>query len=192
MNDANKLKWFNYPMLYDRIYSELKNGDTFVEIGALYGASTIYMANLIRNGNKLIKYFTVDLWEKFDNTEDYLNENVFTDKESIFEEFLNNINSEGLTDYVIPIKRDSTEASEMFKDNSINAIMFDGCHQYYKLNQDIKAWLPKMVPGAIMAGDDYGHPCFPGIKIAVDENFSYYELISTETPENFMLWYKQL
>ena len=70
--------------------------------------------------------------------------------------------------WVVPIWRESIGASTQFDDASIDAIYIDGDHRYEAVKNDIKAWLPKVKPGGIVAGHDYG---WDGVKKAVDEIF---------------------
>jgi predicted O-methyltransferase YrrM len=61
----------------------------------------------------------------------------------------------------------------MFADESIDFVYIDASHEYDDLVADIKAWLPKLNKGGIMAGDDYGVGVHPDVKRAVDELFPF-------------------
>jgi Methyltransferase domain len=52
-------------------------------------------------------------------------------------------------------------------------IFIDANHEYTQVKQDILSWLPKVRPGALLAGHDYDAqiPMFSGVKRAVDEVF---------------------
>ena len=54
----------------------------------------------------------------------------------------------------------------------------DGDHSYEGCKADIEAWLPKLREGGVMAGHDYEHPQFPGVKKSVDEIFDEVEVFS--------------
>ena len=62
----------------------------------------------------------------------------------------------------------SAEASKKFDDASIDLIFIDGDHSYEGCHGDIEAWWPKIRPGGIMMGHDYG-PEWPGVLKAVDD-----------------------
>lgn len=64
---------------------------------------------------------------------------------------------------------DSVESatSGVVPDN-LDYVFVDADHSYDGCKGDIEAWWPKLRPGAIMAGHDYGS-AFPGVIVAVDE-----------------------
>lgn len=141
----------------------------FVEVGSWLGRSAAVMAELIRkNGlEKKIEFVCVDPW--IDGGPDLRDTVYFKELKgaSVYETFLKNVKP--WADIVIPLRQFSVEASAAFADQSIDYIMLDGDHNYEGIHADIEAWLPKMKPGSIMAGDDYW---WPGVTRAVDEFFS--------------------
>ena len=66
-------------------------------------------------------------------------------------------------------RRDSVQAAENFDDSSLDFVFVDAEHSYDSAAADINAWWPKLKPGGILFGHDYGHPRFPGVKRAFDE-----------------------
>ncbi|CAJ1448920.1 unnamed protein product [Effrenium voratum] len=55
----------------------------------------------------------------------------------------------------------SEEAARSIPDGSIDAIFVDGCHLYECVDSDLRTWLPKLGPGALVAGHDFS-PQWPG------------------------------
>lgn len=53
---------------------------------------------------------------------------------------------------------DSSLAVNLFADRSIDMVFIDACHETDAVLRDIDSWVPKLAPGAIVAGDDYGWP----------------------------------
>ena len=53
-------------------------------------------------------------------------------------------------------------------DGSLDFVYLDGDHSEAAVAGDIRLWRPLVKPGGILAGHDYGHPDFPGVKQAVD------------------------
>lgn len=53
------------------------------------------------------------------------------------------------------IREFSTDVAKRFADNSLDFVYIDGDHSYKAVTEDIKAWLPKLKLGGILAGDDY-------------------------------------
>jgi len=50
----------------------------------------------------------------------------------------------------------SFDAAKDFEDNSLDWIYVDALHTYDALMIDLDAWYPKLRPGGLMTGDDYG------------------------------------
>ena len=53
-------------------------------------------------------------------------------------------------------------------DNSLGLVYLDAAHDYQNVKNDLRAWLPKLVDGGIMAGHDYLNRAY-GVEKAVDE-----------------------
>jgi cephalosporin hydroxylase len=140
--------WFTYPVLYKNMVAQFPSGSRFVEIGSWKGKSAAYMAVEIINSGKDIKFDCVDIWTDVDEP------HVQITGDDLFQTFLNNI--EPVKQLINPIRSDSRKAAELFEDNSIDFIFFDGDHSYDGLKADLEAWLPKMKPNdSIFAGHDY-------------------------------------
>ena len=59
-------------------------------------------------------------------------------------------------DNIIKIKSKSLDASDMFKDDYLDAVYIDADHAEEFFREDMKAWMPKVKPGGIISGHDYG------------------------------------
>jgi predicted O-methyltransferase YrrM len=53
--------------------------------------------------------------------------------------------------------------------NPVGLLFVDGDHSYDGARGDIEVWSRHLAPGAVIAVDDYGHPDWPGVKMAVDD-----------------------
>lgn len=53
------------------------------------------------------------------------------------------------------IHEDSATISKEFTDSKLDMVYIDGGHTYIQVSEDIKAWLPKIKKGGIMAGHDW-------------------------------------
>jgi hypothetical protein len=71
-------------------------------------------------------------------------------------------------DKVKVLKGLSVEMSKLVPDESLGLVYLDACHTYECVTADLEAWLPKIVPGGIMAGHDYLMPEY-GVKEAVND-----------------------
>jgi SAM-dependent methyltransferase len=127
--------WFTYPKLYSDIVNKFSSGSKFVEVGCWKGKSAAYMATEIMNSGKNLHLFCVDKWEEH------------------WELFLNN--TESFQKVLSPIRLSSTEAPELFEDNSLDFVFIDASHEYEDVKADILAWYPKVKIGGILAGHDY-------------------------------------
>ena len=67
------------------------------------------------------------------------------------------------------VRSTSWEAAPFFPAHYFDFVFIDAIHLYNEVKYDIKIWTPKIKPGGILAGDDYGKDIFPGVTKAVDE-----------------------
>lgn len=58
----------------------------------------------------------------------------------------------------------SAEASREIEDASLDWVFIDAEHTFEHVLDDLERWLPKVKPGGLVSGHDYGHP---GVKLAV-------------------------
>ena len=152
--------------LFADIVRNAKNDSHFVEIGAWMGRSTSFMAIEIKNSKKNIKFDTIDTFKGSPSEQIHLN----IAKEyggNVYNKFIENMTKYNLLNAVNPIIGDSVEVSNKYEDGSLDFIFIDGDHLYESVKQDIMAWLPKLKPDGIMAGDDYN--VFDGVTNAVNE-----------------------
>jgi len=50
----------------------------------------------------------------------------------------------------------STDGAKKFESDSMDWVYLDALHTYDALKSDLHAWYPKLRPGGLMSGDDYG------------------------------------
>lgn len=72
--------------------------------------------------------------------------------------------------FVEAIWMPSLEAAATFGDDSVDLVYLDADHRYEAVRADIAAWWPKVKPGGLLMGHDYG-PGSPGVMRAVEERF---------------------
>jgi predicted O-methyltransferase YrrM len=61
----------------------------------------------------------------------------------------------------------------------IDWLYVDAAHDYDSVRADLVAWVPKVRPGGMILGDDYGHRLFPGVQQAWDEEEDKFGLTLT-------------
>lgn len=70
-------------------------------------------------------------------------------------------------DRVRIVLQTSPQASWFHVDESLDFVYLDGNHAESAVAQDIAAWWPKLRPGGVLAGHDWGHEWRPAIQAAV-------------------------
>lgn len=167
--------WMAFQKLYDHYVDHVaRDGDTVVEIGCLFGRSVGYLAERAIDRGLKIRIFAVDRW--VDDTERYLPEGhpfreTLAKYPSPFDAFRGLVREHlrpAAAETIHPVCRPSAEAAAGFEDASLALVMVDGDHAEGPCAADIRAWAPKVRPGGILAGDDYGpEPGFSGVVRAV-------------------------
>jgi hypothetical protein len=128
---------------------------SIVEIGSFKGRTTTSLALASKQGKKQ-KVYAIDPLEDL----------------GIRKQFLENIKTAGIADYIIPIFKKSAEAGADCP-APIRLLFIDGCHEYAAVKEDILTWKEKLIDGGIIAMHDYvaeNPPDFiSGVKKAVEE-----------------------
>jgi len=164
MNDA---EWIFKDLFGDK-YDLPLGGEHFVEIGTLLGQSSIRMAELIRQWNKIhpdkkqIRFDSIDtlyfIIHSIKNGEhppkflDYINLYETGDIMDILYIQLKKLGLFGLVNYICS---DSKYAHNIYRENSLDFVWVDGGHTAEDVEQDVKNFWPKIRPGGLIAGDDY-------------------------------------
>ena len=160
--------WFTYPNLYSRIVRESPNESKFVEVGAWKGRSACFLAVEIINSGKQISFDVVDTWQ---GSEEHIGYDILNE-DGLFKEFIRNI--EPVKQIINPIRMTSLEASSLYEDESLDFVFLDASHKYEDLQNDLKAWLPKIKKNGVLAGHDY--ESWPEVTRAVNDFFSSHDL----------------
>jgi hypothetical protein len=159
--------WFGYKDLYDDFIKWTPEGGKIVEVGVWKGKSISYLAVEAINANKNLKIYGVDHWE---GSVEHVNDD-YVKNGTLFGLFLKNIEpiTSEYPNVLELIKKPSLDAVNDFEDKSLDVVFIDAAHDHESLTKDIKAWLPKLKTGGILAGHDYG--IFGNVKEAVDDYF---------------------
>jgi predicted O-methyltransferase YrrM len=140
--------------LYD-FCCECKNilGDeklNIVEIGSYCGSGTMILSDIFKNS----QIMCVDKWEKYVescSTYDIDRQGLeLKEAEEIFDQRISKYPN------IIKNKMWSSEFVTTIEDESIDLVYIDGNHDYSFVKKDITYWFPKIKPGAIIGGHDYG------------------------------------
>lgn len=155
--------WFDFEDIYLRQIeaAPAHARSVFVEIGALFGKSTYFMADCILKSGKPIDFFVVDTWEG-SPLEPMYHEAVQAYGGSLFGAFATNV--QAVATAIKPLRMDSLVAAQWFPDQSIDFVFHDGCHESQYLRQELGQWLSKLRLGGTCAGHDW---TWPGLAEAV-------------------------
>jgi predicted O-methyltransferase YrrM len=160
--------FFDYAEFYDFISEQPYT--IFVEVGCWLGHSVSYLAQTMRNKPN-VKIYAIDL---FDDSYDLKKYDYL---EGIrYKLFQKKLIEAKVNDIVIPIKSVSWDGAANFSDESVDFVFIDADHSYESVKKDIEAWLPKIRKNGIISGHDYGNGNPSGVKQAVDEKFTNFEL----------------
>jgi len=176
--------------LYASIADQLEPGDSIAEVGVMYGHSVAYMSEYLRELNKRVTFYTVDLWDavgvpEFNKEDDEILTHEFgadyqlkikDDPNIFYKKFLGNMAETGNLPYITPLKLSSTDAAEYVPDQSLRFCFIDANHTYDAVKKDIEVWRKKVMPRGILAGHDY---FWTTVKPAVDEAFPNVNVIGT-------------
>lgn len=162
MNDWQSIPgWFSDEdsKLYLAAVAAVQEPAHFVEIGSWQGRSAACMAGLIRTSEKLIRFDCVDTWRGSPyGAHPEMVSALEADGKTLSEEFERNLRKCGAWPYANPVKADSAEAAALYRDASLDFVFIDADHRREMVERDIRAWLPKIRPGGIIAGHDWTNP----------------------------------
>jgi predicted O-methyltransferase YrrM len=140
-----------------------------VEIGSFKGRSTACLAFGIRGTGKHV--FAIDTFEG--NEKDFKPNEAYGGKTyfvaSFYESFLANLERNGLSSYVTPLRAASSEVGKTW-DKPIHFLFIDGGHEYEDVLADFQTFYPHVVPGGLVAFHDvhdfaqnHGPVGYPGV-----------------------------
>lgn len=168
--------WFNFPDLYGDMVRRFDGGQ-FVEVGSWMGKSAAYLAVEIANSGKPITLDCVDHFKGSSAERDTHHKaakrsnikGICANNLRPFWATASNRNCEHRTDNMLRLVVDgSVAAAKRYKDKSLAFCFLDAGHTEKEVEADIKAWLPKVRRGGVLAGHDYSSKSFPGVQKAVD------------------------
>lgn len=125
---------------------------TIIEVGSWLGSSTLEMARHLKKGSRL---YAVDTW--LGSIEHHNNPLCPECQEflpTLYQQFLSNVIHENLMNIIIPLRMESIEAANAFKD-SAQLIYLDAAHDTESVFKDIINWFEHLDKGGIMCGDDW-------------------------------------
>jgi hypothetical protein len=117
----------------------------FVELGTHTGNSYFSFCQSVLESNLDSQCFAVDTWQGDEHAGNYDNQ--------IYLQVHQN-NQENYSRFSNLMRMTFDEATDSFKNESIELLHIDGLHTYEAVKHDFETWLPKLKPGAIVLFHD--------------------------------------
>jgi len=160
--------WFSYADVYRRMVQNCRMDGRLVEVGCWKGKSTAFLLVEAYNRSRKIEVYAVDTWQG--SPEHAADPAVLAD--TLYDQFMANVAP--VAGQLVPLRIASPAAADFFPDSSLDGVFIDAAHEYEAVRADIMAWRPKVRPGGILAGHDFGAG-WPGVDLAVTEIFGQVE-----------------
>lgn len=178
--------WFNFEDIYlEAVDRAPRGGAHFVEVGVLFGRSTLFMADAIARSGKSISFDAVD---NFDYGPEALSAvlkkyaekcpgNDLSLLPSLHQEIKtkpimaivrDHASLSGLAHLVNLVRSSGQDQASRYEDEGLDFVFVDSAHTYEDTRSMLLAYLPKLRRGGVLAGHDY-HPEYPGVIRAVHE-----------------------
>ena len=135
---------------------------SIVEVGVLHGALS---GAILANCPQIKNYYLVDPWRQFTKHPSCTQE-VWDKRYAIVKAKM-----EQYGDRACVIRLTSLKAAELFEPESLDLGFIDANHSERYVDEDIKAWWPKIRPTGYLAGHDFGNMRWSGVLRAVEANF---------------------
>lgn len=176
--------WFNFDDIYQEAVDRAPARDaSFIEIGVLFAKSTLFMAEAISRSGKQIAFNAVDIFacspRALEDLVQKYRERCPNSDHSRLDELLalaGSLGHMGAVEHVIELsglrrfvdlhRSRGQDHAGSHPDASLDFVYVDALHTYDDTAQILKAFLPKMRPGSIIAGHDY-EPSYNGVVDAV-------------------------
>jgi hypothetical protein len=174
--------WFDFQDVYEQAVREApSSGAHLVEVGVLFGKSAAFMAEKIRESGKEIQFSAVDsfAWTGAGVERETERAAGGLDRRGMVEELHFLPPSLGTRAYaalmltdswpeVDLVPADGKSFARLHPDESFDFVFIDAAHTYDDTAELLRAFLPKVKCGGVIAGHDHNPAC-PGVVQAVAE-----------------------
>lgn len=143
--------WYRHADFFKWCVDNAPEKATFVEVGVLFGAATCGLAQLISDSGKRINHIVVDLFDAKNMgklARQVMNDLHLRTHREAFEHFrAGRVHEKSL----VVLQGDSRESADRFKDKTVNMVFLDTKHDANHVASELRAWLPKVKPGGMLA-----------------------------------------
>lgn len=172
--EPNIVGWNSEAPIFRELIERIKP-TTIIEVGAWYGASTITMADAVKELGLDAKIISIDTWlGSLEHWEEYFDMlQVTNGYPAFYYQFKTNIISKGHQDIVQTLPMPSLQAARLLRRQKVKAqlIYLDASHEYSDVYFDLDAYTELLAPGGVIFGDDYTG--WNGVRWAVDDFASH-------------------
>jgi len=145
--------WTDFMNLYRDVIEKAADGDVLVEVGCWKGKSLSFLLVEAVKSGKQLRIIGVDHFQGSVGEPALQEEAARSDLAAICRANLER------ADYPFELLCEaSPAAAAKFADASLAFVFIDASHDQDSVLADVKAWLPKVRPGGVIAGHDYGYP----------------------------------
>jgi hypothetical protein len=169
--------------VYAEMVAKAQPGAIFIELGTWLGQSAAAMGDLIKKSGKDINFYTVDHGLGCDGNPSLMR-TIKTYGGFVGGMAVDNFHKAAVLDHVTPIVTTFARAARLFAPNSIDFVFLDNDHRLAPVLANIKRWWPRLKPGGVIGGHDYGGS-HSGVARAVN---SYFTTDNTPWPGNRNCW----
>jgi hypothetical protein len=166
--------WFRWRDGQEEAVAHFPDGSRFVEVGNYLGKSLCSMAELVVGDGRQISIVGVDTCRGSgpEGTAEVDAHGAVVDEGggTFAGQLHRNVLNCGYGDNIQLIIGDSLAGAALFADASLDWVHIDARHDYDSVLADIAAWLPKVVDGGWISGDDYDAVQWPGVFTAVADS----------------------
>lgn len=142
--------------LYREVVETLPRGSIAVEVGSFLGRSAILFAKLLKEKRDRFYDVAFHCVDHFKGSDDEIHRQIIKENGGSFRQlFEKNLTDAGMRDCVNVIEGDSADSAKHFGDGECNFVFIDAEHDFRSVCRDIRAWLPKICKGGILAGHDF-------------------------------------
>jgi hypothetical protein len=191
---------FNLPAKALGLVGELKPS-RIIEVGIWKGASTFFVADMLRGLGVDFEIVCVDTWlgsremwmpgerDFFGRHKGLALEHGYP---TVYHQFLANVIAKGYERQIVPFPVPSSIAYRILHDLDYRAqfVYVDGSHDLEDALLDVFNYWRLVEPGGILCGDDYG-PYWPGVGHAVDRLVARTGCTLERAPEEYSWWIRK-
>jgi hypothetical protein len=165
--------WFNWRSAQEEAVEWFPESSRFVEVGTYLGRSLCSLGEVVDRSGKGITVIGIDTcrgsgpegWRRKDYHASAVEQGGGTFAGALHK----NVLDCGFGDKILLIISDSTTASGLFNNGSLEWVHLDARHDYASVKTDIETWLPKLKSGGWLSGDDYDKSKWPEVVKAVGD-----------------------